>query len=267
MEFAVPFNEAKLTGARIEKILGVPGTARNIDRRPRAGAEMGSLMAEETGGTGSGHRSISMTRVEKGLYEVTNARGGTMLLGGGGESTDFTPVELLLAAIAGCSATDVDFITTKRVRAGRRSPSPAEGEKLRDDNGNHMGDLRVRVLGDLPRGRRRRPGPRDAAQGDRDVPRPALHRHAARWCSALPSTAGWPRTRPRLDQVPQVDDPVAEGVLLDEPQADQLVSRGRAGVPPPTADGVQEQRHLVDQAFPERLGREGRAADAEVGGG
>lgn len=30
MEFAVPFNEAKLTGARIEKILGVPGTARNL---------------------------------------------------------------------------------------------------------------------------------------------------------------------------------------------------------------------------------------------
>ena len=30
MEFAVPFNEVKLTGARIEKILGVPGTARNM---------------------------------------------------------------------------------------------------------------------------------------------------------------------------------------------------------------------------------------------
>lgn len=30
MEFAVPFNEAKLTGARIEKILGIPGTARNM---------------------------------------------------------------------------------------------------------------------------------------------------------------------------------------------------------------------------------------------
>jgi uncharacterized protein (DUF1697 family) len=30
MEYAVPFNEAKLTGARIERILGVPGTARNI---------------------------------------------------------------------------------------------------------------------------------------------------------------------------------------------------------------------------------------------
>jgi uncharacterized protein (DUF1697 family) len=30
MEFAVPFHEAKLTGARIEKILGIPGTARNM---------------------------------------------------------------------------------------------------------------------------------------------------------------------------------------------------------------------------------------------
>jgi uncharacterized protein (DUF1697 family) len=30
MEFAVPFNEARLTGARIEKILEVPGTARNM---------------------------------------------------------------------------------------------------------------------------------------------------------------------------------------------------------------------------------------------
>lgn len=30
MEFAVPFHEAKLTGPRIEKVLGVPGTARNM---------------------------------------------------------------------------------------------------------------------------------------------------------------------------------------------------------------------------------------------
>lgn len=30
VELAVPFNEATLTGVRLEKILGVPGTARNI---------------------------------------------------------------------------------------------------------------------------------------------------------------------------------------------------------------------------------------------
>ena len=31
MEFSVPFNEVKLTGARIERILGIPGTARNLN--------------------------------------------------------------------------------------------------------------------------------------------------------------------------------------------------------------------------------------------
>ena len=31
MELAVPFNEARLTGARVERALGVPGTARNLN--------------------------------------------------------------------------------------------------------------------------------------------------------------------------------------------------------------------------------------------
>ena len=52
-------------------------------------------MAQETGGTGLGHRSVSMTRVSKGVFDVTNVRGGTMRIGGDGP--DFTPVELLLA--------------------------------------------------------------------------------------------------------------------------------------------------------------------------
>ena len=30
MEVSVPFNEITLTGARLERILGVPGTARNL---------------------------------------------------------------------------------------------------------------------------------------------------------------------------------------------------------------------------------------------
>ena len=108
-------------------------------------------MAEETGGTGLGHRSVSMTRVEKGLYEVTNVRGGTMLLGGGGDSTHFTPVELLLAAIAGCSATDVDFITAKRAEPESYTVT-AEGDKLRDDNGNHLANIKVRFSVEFPEG-------------------------------------------------------------------------------------------------------------------
>jgi uncharacterized OsmC-like protein len=111
---------------------------------------MGRLMAQETGGTGLGHRSISMERVSKGVFEVTNVRGGTMRIGGG-DDADFTPVELLLTAIAGCSAVDVDFITVKRAEPESFTVT-AEGEKLRDDDGNHLGDLRVRFSVTFPEG-------------------------------------------------------------------------------------------------------------------
>lgn len=107
-------------------------------------------MAEETGGTGLGHRAISMERVEKGVFEVTNARGGTMRIGGG-DSADFTPVELLLTAIAGCSAVDVDFITVKRAEP-ETFRVEATGEKVRDDQGNHLEDLRVRFAVTFPEG-------------------------------------------------------------------------------------------------------------------
>ena len=107
-------------------------------------------MAEQTGGTGLGHRSISMERVSKGVFEVTNVRGGTMRIGGG-DNADFTPVELLLTAIAGCSAVDVDFITVKRAEPESFTVT-AEGQKLRDDAGNHLGDLRVRFSVTFPEG-------------------------------------------------------------------------------------------------------------------
>jgi putative redox protein len=111
---------------------------------------MGIVMAEETGGTGLGHRAVSMERVEKGVFEVTNARGGTMRIGGG-DSADFTPVELLLTAIAGCSAVDVDFITVKRAEPLSFSVE-ATGEKVRDDDGNHLDNLRVRFSVTFPEG-------------------------------------------------------------------------------------------------------------------
>lgn len=98
-------------------------------------------MQQETGGTGQGHRQVSMSRVSKGVFDVTNVRGGTIRIGGG-DNTDFTPVELLLTAIAGCSAVDVDFITTKRAQPTRFAVT-SEGEKIRDELGNHLEALRV----------------------------------------------------------------------------------------------------------------------------
>jgi putative redox protein len=111
---------------------------------------MEQLMAEETGGTGLGHRSIAMSRVGLGEFEVTNVRGGSMRIGG--DNDQFTPVELLLAAIAGCSAIDVDYITSKRAEPVTFTVE-ASGEKLRDEEArNHMGGLTVRFAVTFPDG-------------------------------------------------------------------------------------------------------------------
>lgn len=106
---------------------------------------------EETGGTGLGHRSVSMTRVGKGLYEVTNERGGTMLVGGGGDSPDFTPVELFLVSMAACSATDVDFITS-RIAEPTSFDVVSEGEKSKDEGGNHLSDIEITFRVRFPEG-------------------------------------------------------------------------------------------------------------------
>jgi putative redox protein len=86
-------------------------------------------------------RSIELTRTGEGSYLATNRRGGVLPMGSGGGS-DFTPVELLLAAIAGCSAIDVDLITGKRATADVFDVH-AEGHKIRDEQGNHLVGLKV----------------------------------------------------------------------------------------------------------------------------
>ena len=106
---------------------------------------------QDTGGTGLGHRSVTMTRTEKGSYLVTNVRGGTMVVGGGGGSPDFTPVELFLTSMAACSATDVDYITS-RIAEPVEFEVTAEGEKLRDGVENHLGDIEVTFTVRFPAG-------------------------------------------------------------------------------------------------------------------
>ncbi|MGZ4465822.1 MAG: OsmC family protein [Nocardioides sp.] len=86
-------------------------------------------------------RSIDLVRIGEGRYKATNGRGGVLPVGSG-DDPDFTPVELLLAAIAGCGAIDVDLITGKRARATQFAVC-SEGHKVRDEDGNHLVDLRV----------------------------------------------------------------------------------------------------------------------------
>jgi uncharacterized OsmC-like protein len=101
-------------------------------------------MAEDT------LRSVEIERTALGNYTVRNVRGGTLTIGtDGGDS--FTPVELLLAAIGGCTGADVDYITSKRAEPESFTVS-VTGDKVRDEGGNHLQNLRVELTVRFPEG-------------------------------------------------------------------------------------------------------------------
>lgn len=87
-------------------------------------------------------RAVELTRIGPARFKATNARGGETFFGTGGEDPDFTPLELLLAAIAGCSALDVEAITRKKA-VSTSFDLRAEGRKVRDEHGNHLTGIRV----------------------------------------------------------------------------------------------------------------------------
>lgn len=95
-------------------------------------------------------RRIELTRIGEGRYKATNRRGGVLPIGSG-HDPDFSPVELLLAALAGCGAIDLDLITGKRAEA-ITFDAVAEGHKLRDEQGNHLVDLKVSFDVTFPEG-------------------------------------------------------------------------------------------------------------------
>lgn len=92
-------------------------------------------MSEET------LRSVHVSRVEKAVFRATNQRGGVLQFGEGG-TVGFTPVELLLIAIAGCTAIDVDYLTSKKSEPTRFAVS-ATADKVRDDDGNRLENIRI----------------------------------------------------------------------------------------------------------------------------
>ncbi|MDR1712394.1 MAG: OsmC family protein [Propionibacteriaceae bacterium] len=86
--------------------------------------------------------AIGLSRRKLGEYRVLNSRGGVISIGDG-KGEDFTPVELLLAALAGCSAVDVDVAVSRHERP-RHFQVSASGVKQRDASGNKLVNLQVR---------------------------------------------------------------------------------------------------------------------------
>jgi putative redox protein len=99
-------------------------------------------MSEET------LRQLDLTQTGAGRYQARNVRGGVLPIGSG-DDPDFTPVELLLAALAGCTAIDVGLITGKRAEPESFGVH-VEGHKVRDDGGSHLVDLTVTVAITFP---------------------------------------------------------------------------------------------------------------------
>ncbi|GAA3519511.1 hypothetical protein GCM10022234_13890 [Aeromicrobium panaciterrae] len=95
-------------------------------------------------------RSVELARTGKARFRATNVRGGTLDFGEGND-TDFTPVELLLVAIAGCSAIDVDYLVGKRVDPETFDVS-IRADKIRDDLGNRLTDIRLTFDVTFPEG-------------------------------------------------------------------------------------------------------------------
>lgn len=111
----------------------------------------------ELNGTGNGTnvvrmtedslRSVTVERTSTGHFVATNARGGTISFGTASDSdphgeSEFTPVELLLAAIGGCTAVDVDIAVSRHAEPARFSLG-VSGNKINDELGNRMTDLHV----------------------------------------------------------------------------------------------------------------------------
>jgi putative redox protein len=96
------------------------------------------------------HRMVTITRTSAGRYTAVNGRGGKLDFGTG-DVEDFTPVELFLASIGGCTAVDVDIFTTRRAEP-ESFVAQVGGEKVRDEGGNRMEDLTVTFRVRFPEG-------------------------------------------------------------------------------------------------------------------
>jgi uncharacterized OsmC-like protein len=125
-------------------------------------------MAENT------RRSVTIERIGKGRYRLENVRGGWIEIGEGAD-TNFTSVELLLAAIGGCTSTDVDYLTSRRCQPNRFAVT-VSGDKIRDSEvGNRMENLEVSFMVEFPED--------EAGDAARDVLPRAVRRSHDRLCT------------------------------------------------------------------------------------
>jgi len=95
-------------------------------------------------------RSVELTRTGSSRYRATNVRGMTLEIGDGSDA-DFTPVELLLVALAACTAITVDPLVSRRAEP-ETFDVHTRADKIRDELGNHLVDIAMRFDVAFPEG-------------------------------------------------------------------------------------------------------------------
>lgn len=117
-------------------------------------------------------RSVTLRRTSTGRYMATNDNGVELVFGEGDDL--FSPVELLLSAIAGCSAVDVDYLTSRRAEP-EAFEVDASADKISDESGNHLENIEVVFRLAFPAG--------EAGDAARDVLPKAIARSHDRLCT------------------------------------------------------------------------------------
>ncbi|MCM1010973.1 MULTISPECIES: OsmC family protein [unclassified Brevibacterium] len=85
-------------------------------------------------------RSIELTRIAPNHYRATAPNGASIEFGRG--EGLMTPVELLLAAVAGCSSIDVDTVTSRHTDA-ERFDVRASADKIVEDGANRLENVHL----------------------------------------------------------------------------------------------------------------------------
>jgi putative redox protein len=119
------------------------------------------------------HRTLTVERIAAGQFAAVNSRGGRIVFGTGADE-EFTPTELLLIAIGGCTAIDIDIIATRRAEP-ESFEIVVDADKVRDENGNHLANVEVTYRVTFPAG--------EAGDNAREVLPEAVRKSHERLCT------------------------------------------------------------------------------------
>lgn len=121
-----------------------------------------------------GQVEIDIARQSLRTFRATNARGATLTISAD-DPAGFTPVELLLIAIAGCNGMVVDGITSRRADPESFTVTATAALVKEDDGESRADDIRVALNAIFPEG--------PAGDQARERLQPALEQAHRRLCT------------------------------------------------------------------------------------